>query len=578
MKSTQRHRGFFGPQLIISVTAAAFLTCLVVSAPGAPPAGQGGYGFGPGGATTVDYDKSFLTAHFAGSRNCTACHDNLVDQDNTDISLVKEWSVSLMAYSFVDPLWRSKVMSETLRLPSLSGAIEAKCARCHAPMAVVEDVSNGIDPVIFGDDGYVDPDTELHSAAMEGVGCTLCHQIQDDPDLGTDLGNSGQFTILDPYPDPTRRPIYGQYSNVVTSQMVASLQYLPMAGTHIHESRTCAACHDLKTDYFDADGVKKSEPDTRFPEQMPYREWLESDYSISGTPGFRSCHDCHLAHAAPAKISRVPKRLPVRSNFSRHTFYTENVTMLNILQDNGPDLGIGSVDFSAAIEEGEAYLQEAGAVTVETAAFSGSTLTFDVKVENLAGHKLPTSIPIRRVFLHVTVSNSSSGQVVFESGRPNPDGSIQGVLADVNPLDYEHHYDVITSSDQVQVYEGIMGNTDGDVTYTLLRASHYKKDNRLMPYGFVLGELDDDIKPWGECESDSNFTGGSDRVTYQVPNLPGTSYVIRVELLDQTYSYRFLQDLFQLSDNEVIGNFKEMYSPYSNRFELISDTERVVTR
>jgi hypothetical protein len=41
---------------------------------------------------------------------------------------------------------------------------------------------------------------------------------------------------------------------------------------------------------------------------------------------------------------------------------------------------------------------------------------------------------------------------------------------------YEPHYDVITKPGQVQIYEGIMLNTDNEVTYTLLRAAKYVKD------------------------------------------------------------------------------------------------------
>jgi hypothetical protein len=47
----------------------------------------------------------------------------------------------------------------------------------------------------------------------------------------------------------------------------------------------------------------------------------------------------------------------------------------------------------------------------------------------------------------------------FESGKQNPDGSIQGNAADTDPLAYEPHYDLITQPDQVQIYEGIMQNS-----------------------------------------------------------------------------------------------------------------------
>ena len=40
---------------------------------------------------------------------------------------------------------------------------------------------------------------------------------------------------------------------------------------------------------------------------------------------------------------------------------------------------------------------------------------------------------------------------------------------------------MITDQGQVQIYESLMRDTDGNITYTLLRASTYSKDNRLLP-------------------------------------------------------------------------------------------------
>ena len=53
----------------------------------------------------------------------------------------------------------------------------------------------------------------------------------------------------------------------------------------------------------------------------------------------------------------------------------------------------------------------------------------------------------------------------------NADGSIEGADTDDDFNHYEPHYDVITEPGQVQIYEAIMQNSDGDVTHTLLRAA-----------------------------------------------------------------------------------------------------------
>jgi len=48
----------------------------------------------------------------------------------------------------------------------------------------------------------------------------------------------------------------------------------------------------------------------------------------------------------------------------------------------------------------------------------------DIAVTNRSGHKLPTSYPSRRVWVHLRVRDDSSGATVFESGGPGADGRI----------------------------------------------------------------------------------------------------------------------------------------------------------
>ncbi len=52
------------------------------------------------------------------------------------------------------------------------------------------------------------------------------------------------------------------------------------------------------------------------------------------------------------------------------------------------------------------------------------------------------------------------------------------------PTKYEPHYSKITSSDEVQIYEDILGDANGKVTTGLLTGVRYLKDNRILPAGF----------------------------------------------------------------------------------------------
>ncbi len=70
---------------------------------------------------------------------------------------------------------------------------------------------------------------------------------------------------------------------------------------------------------------------------------------------------------------------------------------------------------------------------------------------------------------------------------------------DADPAAYEPHYATIDDAEQVQIYESIMGNTDGEVTTTLLRGAGYLKDNRLLPSGFDKDTVGADIACAGRC-------------------------------------------------------------------------------
>ena len=49
----------------------------------------------------------------------------------------------------------------------------------------------------------------------------------------------------------------------------------------------------------------------------------------------------------------------------------------------------------------------------------------EIAIRNLAGHKLPTAYPSRRVWLHVSVRDPSGGRV-FESGALREDEASRG--------------------------------------------------------------------------------------------------------------------------------------------------------
>jgi PKD repeat protein len=529
-------------------------------------------------------DAFFDTAHFSGSGNCALCHNGLFDAEDNDVSIETEWSATMMANSARDPLWQAKFATEILRSPHLEEELNHACTRCHAPMANVESSYIAGDTHFFGA-GFVDAANPYHAAAMDGVSCTLCHQIADDGNLGSEAGFSGGYAI-EAFANPYDRPAYGPYPSPRINPMQQNSLFTPRHAAHISDSALCATCHNLKTPVVDENG-DLTEGDG-FPEQAVYTEWENSAFA-DGAAEESSCQQCHMARADGVTIADRPRNLASRDNFARHGFYGGNTLMLDILDANREVLDIGDGDFAAAIEATRATLQSAADVVIENATIEQPEpgtreLLVRVRVDNHSGHKLPTSFPSRRAYLHLTVADQN-GEPVFESGRlatdetGKPTGAIAGVDADTG-TGYEPHYSgEITRPDQVQVYEPIMEDSAGNQTYTLLKAARYRKDNRILPRGFGDRPTADigDVAVAGKAAADPDFVAGSDLVTYRIALPAGAEAVsVTVELNYQTLAYGFLRDLLQDADVPEVERFRRMYEASDIRAERIASAAVLV--
>jgi hypothetical protein len=338
--------------------------------------------------------------------------------------------------------------------------------------------------------------------------------------------------------------------------------YLAVEASHISESELCATCHTLYTPSVDSAGQIVGE----FPEQTPYLEWLSSDYADT-----HSCQDCHMPVAAgEAKVSVTGGA--AQSPFSKHIFVGGNVYMLNLLRRYGVEQAVtaSSDHFDATIERTRDHLQNrAAAVEIVDVEVSGTTLTAQVAVNSLVGHKFPTGFPSRRVWLHVTVLDGER-QIVFESGAATPGGAIVGNDNDESPARYEPHYDEIRESEQVQIYEAIMVDPEGSLTTVLLSGYGYAKDNRLLPVGLNKAAADSDIAPYGAAVDDDDFDSGSDQVLYQIDL--GTAkgpFTVEFELLYQSIGYRWVENVRSYRGAEI-SRFLEYAQGVPNTPVLVS--------
>lgn len=473
---------------------------------------------------------------FHTADRCMSCHNNLITQGGQDVSIGSDWRGSMMAHAALDPYWQASVRRETLDHPAAAAAIEHECAACHMPMARYEAKTAGGLGSVFAHLPVGQGATRADLLAADGVSCTTCHQIEA-ANLGERESFVAGFEVDGATPLGARR-IYGPFTVDPGRRtlMRSASDFVPTEGLHVQSSELCATCHTLYTHALGPEGEVIGE----LPEQVPYLEWRHSAYAAE-----RSCQSCHMPVVEESiQVSSV-LGIP-RGAVSRHVFRGGNFFMPALLNRYRAELGVTALphELEATARRTREHLETSAArVVVEHVELAGDTLTADVAVTNLAGHKLPTAYPSRRAWLHVTVTDAA-GAVVFESGAINPDGSITGNDNDADPARYESHHREVTSAEQVQIYEPILAGPDGEVTTGLLTAVRYVKDNRLLPRGFDKSTAHPDVAVYGDAAADPDFTAGGDRVRYRLDVAGATGpFTVDAELRYQPIGYRWARNL-----------------------------------
>ncbi|HOJ18987.1 MAG TPA: T9SS type A sorting domain-containing protein [Ignavibacteriaceae bacterium] len=460
---------------------------------------------------------------FSGSGNCATCHTGngtVLSENGVDISPTTHWRSSMMANSSKDPFWRAIVEEEVHEHPQLQSLIENTCTRCHAPAGNRQSIQNG-------DSSYSMAQMKLDPLANDGVSCTVCHQFKSN-NYGTTSSYTGGYNIT------SERLIYGPYSNPFAPPMITNTNYTPVFTESIHKSEHCATCHTLFTPTIDYNGNIAGV----FPEQTPYLEWKNSKYRNEGV----ECQTCHMPITnTPVDIATAPPfNTTLRTPFWKHLFAGGNKVLNRILNNNINLLGItaSNTNFDTTLSYTKNMLETKATDLSLQVTYSQNFLFANITVENLSGHKLPTGIPYRRMWLHLTVKDQTNN-VIFESGNWNDQGEIIGIDSP-----YEPHHNLITDQNQVQIYETILKDVNGSVTKNLLRSAGYLKDNRIPPAGFTSSHPSyDSTSIAGEAALDTNFNWngviegtGSDIVTYKITVPENGQYYVSAELCYQPFS------------------------------------------
>jgi hypothetical protein len=514
--------------------------------------------------TSTFLNPSEVMAHgLATSQVCSDCHSNDADtpamRDSADraVAPFDLWQSTMKANASRDPFFRAVLSAEVYHNPQAAELLESTCLRCHAPMASV--AAERTDTTLRFED--IQESDDIGRLASDGVSCAACHTMTDE-NFGTTESYHGGFVLNED------NEIYGPHADPFTNPMEMRAGFTPVQSDHIRRSEQCATCHTLSTHTI-IDGAIS---DNHFPEQTPYLEWKNSDFSSGDNA--QSCQNCHVpttdvdGNAITTRIARQPDGgtfppTSPRNPFGRHLFVGGNYTVPGIMRDERDVLKPQASDeaFDATIAAVKSQLRhDTATLAIEGVDVTDTSATFDVVIRNKTGHKFPTAYPSRRAWLHVRILDGDEN-VLLESGAWNEEGQI---VNESGPLPFEEpfgptqpHVAEVNGPDDVLIYESVMANQEGQSTVTLMHAYEYAKDNRLLPNGWSSEHATaDQTSPVGTA-ADDDFVAGGDTVRFDV-DLPARARTIEVELVYQPLGSRWLEELFEVPTPEI-ERFEQMY-------------------
>jgi mono/diheme cytochrome c family protein len=562
------------------------------------------------------------------------------DGKGINVSEYTEWRWSPMGLAGRDPIFYAQLDSELSYLDtvpdeatrvSLKHSVINTCFRCHGVMGKrqhdIDHPGTNYDPDFVFRTGS-EPGAKYGALGRDGISCDSCHHIQRDvipPDSKekTPLEFFLKNTTTGQFQTGPANELFGPFKDdeIVTVPMDNALKVKPKHNGYVKSSRLCGHCHVIDLPVVDKPTVHPIGPTTEHSiEQATYLEWLNSAYQNEfGTPKkeAQTCQDCHMPRKQvnerlnvsvdpiktriaiveddtyPAAEERAPlKDIFVRfreKDFARHELLGMNAFLLEMFSQFNDILGVRKSDYMTGSSDN---LQNAQANIFEQASkrtatidaktkIDGRTLTADVTVTNLAGHRLPSGVGFRRAFIELLVIELRDGRerVVWSSGRTNSvgvivDGEGRPLATEFLESSYQKHHEVITNDDQVQIYEELTKDGDGKFTTSFIRRDEEVKDNRLLPLGWTKDGPDKSLNgrylhatyPKGNAEDDPDYHDGKgrDRVAYRI-ELPADVDVanvsVRASLYYQNIPPYYLRDRFTIGKGDAT---KRLYYIASN--------------
>lgn len=499
-------------------------------------------------------------AYFGGSGKCGGCHGHdpagvaFYTYAGEDVNIADDWAGTMMANSARDPFWRAKVAHEILVNPSLQTDIENTCTRCHAPIGRFTAEMDSTLP-------YTMNEMLGDSLAMDGVNCSACHQQKD-----TLMGNN--FTGNLHY---TKKHVFGQYMDPMSAVMEFFVGFEVSGSPHVESSELCGGCHTLITQSHDLAGNATG---NSFFEQATYHEWKNSIYNTMDS----SCQSCHIPRITDSiDIATNYPFLDGRTPFGKHHLVGGNVFMLRVLRQNMAGVGAYGQPFhyDTTIARTTRYLANNTCdLNLQYINRANDTAYYDVELTNKTGHKFPSGYPSRISWVEF-IAIDDQNDTIFWSGQYDGNGNV--INRDAT---FEPHHNVITSDAQVQIYEMVMGDVNGNPTTVLERADTVLKDNRMAPKGFLNAHPSiDTMRIVGTgSDADFNFSGategtGGDVVHFHIPLNGYTGpLLVRANVWYHAVPRPWLDEMFAYNSPEI-DTFRNYYNAASQAPSIVAQSE-----
>ena len=327
-------------------------------------------------------EKPFLIEQFQVAEDCQSCHPQHY----------LEWSSSMHAYAFKDPVFFAMNTIEQNYHKDKGEDLGQFCIECHSPVAYTTNLIKNPDELTFKNS------QKLPDQVTEGVGCSFCHAMvhtSDTPNINT---KKSLFNVVEYHIDPSNK-MYGSISDPLPNNFHESVY-----NQDFSTSEACLPCHNLLIDGKNA--------------EITFSEWESSKYKSNGFP----CQECHMetyeGFAVDPKLFPQAKK---RYNLHRHFF-----AGIDEARTAFPHKDLQRNEIKRLLEQtANLNINDLSLITEQ------NKIKFEVEVFNRAGHNIPSGATFARE-LWLDIKVLSANDTIYQTGFVNENNELYDFSIDPN--------------------------------------------------------------------------------------------------------------------------------------------------